>query len=43
MHSPLFESFALVSMNEVYLWILTNKVVPGLLLHLQPPNCETNK
>ena len=43
MHSPLFESFALVSMNEVHLWIHTNKVVPGLLVHLQPPNCETNK
>ena len=43
MHSPLFESFAIVSENDVFLWIHTDKVVPGLLVHLTPPDCETNR
>ena len=43
MHSPLFESFAIVSENDVFLWIHTDKVVPGLLVHLTPPDCEANR
>ena len=36
MHSPLFESLALVSDDQVFLWIDTQKVVPGLMVHLNP-------
>ena len=43
MHSPLFESFAIVSKNDVVLWIHTDKVVPGLLVHLTPTDCEANR
>ena len=43
MHSPLFESLALVSHDNIFLWIHTNRVVPGLMLHLTPPGCDGNK
>ena len=43
MHSPLFESLALVSHDNVFLWIHTDRVVPGLMLHLTPPECDINK
>jgi hypothetical protein len=43
MHSPLFESLALVSHDNVFLWIHTDRVVPGLMLHLTPPGCDGNK
>ena len=43
MHSPLFESLALVSDDQVFLWIDTQKVVPGLMVHLNPRNCDQNK
>ena len=43
MHSPLFESMALISNDQVFLWIDTQKVVPGLMVHLNPRDCDTNK
>ena len=43
MHSPLFESLALVSDDQVFLWIDTQKVVPGLMVHLNPRECDQNK
>ena len=43
MHSPLFDSVALVSMEDVFIWLHTEKITPELLLHLQPKNCETER
>ena len=42
MHSPLFESMALISNDQVFLWIDTQKVVPGLMVHLNPRDCDQN-
>ena len=43
MESPLFESTALVTSDQVFLWIHTQNVVPGLMVHLTPRDCELNK
>lgn len=43
MHSPLFDSVALITLDDVFLWINTEKVAPGLLLHLTPSNCMENR
>lgn len=39
-HSPLFQSMALITADSVHLWMHFDNVVPGLLVHLQPPGCE---
>ena len=43
MHSPLFDSMALISDDQVFLWIDTQKVVPGLMVHLNPRDCDIKK
>lgn len=41
MHSPFFQALALVSDNEVYLWMHKDKLTPSIEYHLNSPTCET--
>ena len=43
MHSPLFDSFALISMDDIFLWIHTDMADSEVLVHLTPEDCQTNK
>ena len=42
-HSPLFESLALVTLDEVHLWVHTADLKPEVEGHLRPPACEESK
>ncbi|TRY63290.1 hypothetical protein TCAL_06265 [Tigriopus californicus] len=42
-HSPLFQSIALVTPEDIRLWIHSEKITPDLLSHLQGPDCDTQK
>ena len=43
MHSPIFDSFSLISLDEIFLWIHTDMADSELLVHLTPEDCQTNK
>ena len=42
-HSPLFESLAVVSMDEVHLWVHTADLAAEVAEHVRPLGCEESK